>query len=145
MVQLAGHDMLKARGVIGRSERAASLPVLYEFPTTDLTATFQPAPIPELPTWGLMALGFASLGLLGLASAGPHRREKVLIWCSSRLFELRRIRPVSGRRGIGEGVTVRRPQNTPPPAVVAQQVRSWLAHPLTSSPTRGPRRPLASE
>ena len=44
---------------------SVSLPVLYEFPTTDLTATFQPAPIPELPTWGLMALGFASLGLSG--------------------------------------------------------------------------------
>ena len=44
---------------------SVSLPVLYEFPTTDLTATFQPAPIPELPTWELMALGFASLGLSG--------------------------------------------------------------------------------
>ena len=78
MVQLAGHDMLKARGVIGRSERAASLPVLYEFPTTDLTATFQPAPIPELPTWGLMALGFASLGLLGSRIRRPPSERKSL-------------------------------------------------------------------
>jgi hypothetical protein len=52
---------------------SVSLPVLYEFPTTDLTATFQPAPIPELPTWGLMALGFASLGL-----SGSHIRRSPL-------------------------------------------------------------------
>jgi hypothetical protein len=54
---------LASRGITATG--SVSLPVLYEFPTTDLTATFQPSAIPELPTWGLMALGFASLGLSG--------------------------------------------------------------------------------
>jgi hypothetical protein len=48
---------------------SVSLPALYEFPTTDLTATFQPSAIPELPIWALMALGFAALGLPALAFA----------------------------------------------------------------------------
>jgi hypothetical protein len=52
---------LASRGITATGSE--SLPVLYEFPTTDLTATFQPAPIPELPAWALMALGFAGLGL----------------------------------------------------------------------------------
>lgn len=47
-----------------------SLPVLYEFPTTNLTATFQPTPIPELPTWGLIALGFAGIGVSAFRAAG---------------------------------------------------------------------------
>jgi hypothetical protein len=54
------------------STGSVSLPVLYEFPTTDLTATFQPAPIPELPTWGLIGLGFAGLGLSGSFIAGKR-------------------------------------------------------------------------
>jgi hypothetical protein len=44
---------------------SVSLPTLYAFSATDLTGTFQPAPIPELPAWELMGLGFASLGVAG--------------------------------------------------------------------------------
>jgi hypothetical protein len=59
---------LASRGITATG--SVSLPVLYEFPTTDLTAVFQPSAIPELPTWGLMALGFAGLGF-----AAFHRCE----------------------------------------------------------------------
>lgn len=61
---------LASQGITPTS--SVSLPVLYEFPTTDLTATFQPAPIPELPTWGLIALGFAGLGLSRSRIASKH-------------------------------------------------------------------------
>ncbi len=52
---------------------SVGLHTLYAFSATDLAATFQPAPIPELPTWGLMALGFAALGAAG-ARAGALGR-----------------------------------------------------------------------
>ena len=65
---------LANQGIIATG--SVSLPVLYQFPTTDLMATFQPAPIPELPTWGLMALGFASLGL-SMSAAAPRARRRL--------------------------------------------------------------------
>jgi hypothetical protein len=51
---------------------SVSLPTVYKFAATDLAATFQPAPIPELPTWGLMALGLAALGVAGARGAGAR-------------------------------------------------------------------------
>jgi murein DD-endopeptidase MepM/ murein hydrolase activator NlpD len=53
------------------------------------------------------------------AEGGFKGREKSLVRCSSRLFGLRRIRPIGGRRRIGEGVAVRRPQGG--------TVRTWVS------------------
>ena len=46
---------------------------LYNFPTTDLAATFQPGPIPEIPTWGLLLLGFGGLGFAASRAGGARR------------------------------------------------------------------------
>jgi len=50
---------------------SASATGLYEFTATDLTGTFQPGLVPELPTWSLLALGFLGLGL-----AAPRASRK---------------------------------------------------------------------
>jgi hypothetical protein len=65
---------LASRGITATG--SVSLPVLYEFPTTDLTATFRRAPVPELPTWGLMARGFVGLTFQALASQASARRTR---------------------------------------------------------------------
>ena len=44
---------------------SVKLPAVYEFPTTDLTATFQPSAVPEPSTWAMVLLGFAGLGFVG--------------------------------------------------------------------------------
>ena len=53
-----------------------------------------------------------------------------MILGSSRIFGFRRIGPGGGRGGIDGLIGVARPDDTPAPAVVAQEVRARLAHPL---------------
>jgi hypothetical protein len=50
----------------------ASASGLFSFPSTDITSTFQPG-VPELPSWGLMLLGFAGLGFAGHRASRKRR------------------------------------------------------------------------
>jgi hypothetical protein len=64
------------------------------------------------------------------SAISPHRREKFLVWCSSLLFGLRRIRLASHRRRVLEGVAVRCPQHSPTPSGGTQEVRTRFADPF---------------
>jgi len=58
---------LTSQGVTATGSTSAT--GLYDFTATDLAGTFQPGAIPELPTWGLILLGFAGLSAAGARAA----------------------------------------------------------------------------
>jgi hypothetical protein len=61
---------LAADGIVPTGFASAS--GLFSFPSTDITSTFQPG-VPELPSWGLMLLGFAGIGFAGYRASRKRR------------------------------------------------------------------------
>jgi hypothetical protein len=56
---------LESDGIVPTGTSSASGP--FDFPNTDIAATFQPgASAPETSTWAMMAIGFAGLGCVSL-------------------------------------------------------------------------------